>query len=214
MKRNVVVKTLLAGLLGLGLAGVSQAGGDATAGQAKAAACIACHGADGNSFTPMFPKLAGQGEKYITKQLKDFQSGARNNAVMAPMVIGKSEQDMADLGAYYASQTVTPVPAKTELTALGEKLYRGGSLEKGIAACTACHGPKAEGVAAAGFPSLQGQWPDYVSTQLKAFRAAGRDDKDGARRDNDGEARIMRDIAAKMSDQDIEAVSNFISGLK
>ncbi|MBL4607543.1 MAG: cytochrome c4 [Pseudomonadales bacterium] len=207
-------KTLLAGLLGLGIASVSQAGGDATAGQAKAASCAACHGADGNSFTPMFPKLAGQGEGYIAKQLTDFQTGARSNAMMTPMVIGKTEQDIADIAAYYASQTVTPAVANAKLTTLGEKLYRGGHLEKGIAACTACHGPKAEGLAAAGFPSLQGQWPAYVVAQLTAFRAAGRDDKIGIHRNNDGEARMMRDIAAKMSDQDIEAVSNFISGLK
>ena len=214
MKYKVVQKTLLAGLLGLGLVGVSHAAGDATAGQAKAAACTACHGADGNSFTPMFPKLAGQGEKYIAKQLKDFQSGARSNAIMSPMALGKSDQDMADLGAYYASQIATAVPAKTELLDLGEKIYRGGNLEKGIAACTACHGVKGKGLEAAGFPSLEGQWPAYIASQLKAFRAAGRDDEEGVRRDNDGDARMMRDIAAKMSDQDIKAVSNFISGLK
>lgn len=213
MKGNVVQKALLAGLLSLGLVGASHAGGDATAGQAKAAACAACHGADGNSFTPMFPKLAGQGEKYIAKQLKDFQSGARSNAMMAPMVLGKSEQDMADLGAYYASQSVSVSPANAELAAKGEKLYRGGDLEKGIAACAACHGASGKGVAAAGFPSLEGQWPGYISAQLKAFRAAGRDDSTGIRRDNDGDVRMMRDIASKMSDKDIEAVSNFVSGL-
>lgn len=214
MRRNVAQAVVLAGMFSLGLAGVTHAGGDATVGQAKAAACTACHGADGNSFTPMFPKLAGQGEKYIAKQLKDFQSGARNNAMMAPMVIGKSEQDLADLGAFYASQKSTLVPAKTDLLDLGEKLYRGGNLDNGISACTACHGPNGEGIAAAGFPSLAGQWPEYISAQLKAFRAAGRNDQTGARRDNDGEARIMRDIAAKMSDQDIDAVTNFVSTLK
>ena len=209
MRSAILVSTLSIGLTSLGFAA-----GDASVGQAKAAACGACHGVDGNSFSPMFPKIAGQGESYLLKQLKDFQSGARSNAMMAPMVMGKSEQDLADISAYFASKTVSAGQSKADLVELGEKVYRGGNLETSVAACTACHGPKGKGVAAAGFPALQGQWSDYIATQLKAFRAAGRDDSTGVRRDNDGEARMMRDIAGKLSDKEIDAVSSFISGLK
>ncbi|MBV1873213.1 MAG: cytochrome c4 [Gammaproteobacteria bacterium] len=209
MRSAILVSTLSIGLTSLGFAA-----GDASVGQAKAAACGACHGADGNSFSPMFPKIAGQGESYLLKQLKDFQSGARSNAMMAPMVMGKSEQDLADISAYFASKTASAGQSKADLAELGEKIYRGGNLETGVAACTACHGPKGKGVTAAGFPALQGQWSDYIAAQLKAFRAAGRDDNAGVRRDNDGEARMMRDVAGKLSDKEIDAVSSFISGLK
>lgn len=212
--KKAIQSILLMGLLGAG-SSVALAGGDAVAGQAKAAACAACHGADGNSFVPMFPKLAGQSERYLVKQLTDFQSGARKNDMMSPMVIGKTEQDIADLAAFYAIQKASDAQsANPELAAAGEKLYRGGNLEKGIPACSACHGAKGLGVAAAGFPSLKGQWPDYVTAQLKAFRAAGRDDKEGLRRENDGEARMMRDTAAKLTDADIEALAHFVTGLK
>lgn len=212
--KKAIQSILLMGLLGAE-SSVALAGGDAVAGQAKAAACAACHGADGNSFVPMFPKLAGQSERYLVKQLTDFQSGARKNDMMSPMVIGKTEQDIADLAAFYAIQKASDAQsANPELAAAGEKLYRGGNLEKGIPACSACHGAKGFGVAAAGFPSLKGQWPDYVTAQLKAFRAAGRDDKEGVRRENDGEARMMRDTASKLTDTDIEALSHFVTGLK
>lgn len=212
--KKAVRNILLVGLLGAG-SSVVLAGGDATAGQAKAAACAACHGADGNSFAPMFPKLAGQGERYLIKQMTDFQSGARKNDMMSPMVIGKTEQDIADLAAFFAAQKASDAQSPNpELAAVGEKLYRGGDIEKGIPACSACHGAQGLGVAAAGFPSLKGQWPDYTAAQLKAFRAAGRDDKDGVRRENDGETRMMRDIASKLTDADIEALSHFVTGLK
>lgn len=212
--KKAVRNILLVGLLGAG-SSVVLAGGDATAGQAKAAACAACHGADGNSFAPMFPKLAGQGERYLIKQMTDFQSGARKNDMMSPMVIGKTEQDIADLAAFFAAQKASDAQSPNpELAAVGEKLYRGGDIEKGIPACSACHGAQGLGVAAAGFPSLKGQWPDYTAAQLKAFRAAGRDDKDGVRRENDGETRMMRDIASKLTDADIDALSHFVTGLK
>lgn len=205
---------LLLGLLGAG-SSVVHAAGDAAAGQVKAAACVACHGADGNSMVPMFPKLAGQSESYLVKQMSDFQSGARKNDMMSPMVIGKTEQDIADIAAYFASQKVSAgLPADPVLAAAGEKLYRGGNLENAVPACSACHGGNGMGVPAAAFPALKGQWPDYVAAQLKAFRAAGRNDAEGIKRDNDGELHMMRDIAAKLSDEDIQALSHFVSGLK
>lgn len=189
------------------------AGGDADAGKTKSAACAGCHGADGNSAAPSFPKIAGQNAKYLLKQLKDYQSGERQNGMMSGMVAGKSDQDLEDLAAYFASQTPSLGTAKKELVELGEKIYRGGNPETGVAACTACHGPKGEGVALAGFPSLSGQHADYIASQLKAFRAAGRGDYEGAKRTNDGETKMMREIAARLTDAEIEAVSSYASGL-
>lgn len=205
---------LLLGVLGAGSSAV-YAAGDAAAGQVKAAACVACHGADGNSMVPMFPKLAGQSASYLVKQMSDFQTGVRKNDMMSPMVLGKTEQDLADIAAYFASQKVSAgLPADPALAAAGEKLYRGGNLENAVPACAACHGGNGMGVTAAAFPALKGQWPDYVAAQLKAFRAAGRNDAEGIKRENDGELRMMRDIAAKLSDEDIQALSHFVSGLK
>ena len=212
MKSNYKMLTIVLAL-GLSAGNIAIAAGDASAGKDKAAACAACHGADGNSVAPTFPKIAGQNERYLVKQLKDYQGGARQNGMMSGMVAGKSEQDLEDLAAYFSSQTVTPGSAKKELLSLGEKIYRGGNPDSGVAACTACHGPKGEGVVLAGFPALGGQHADYISSQLKAFRAAGRGDFEGDKRINDGESKMMREIASRMTDAEIEAVSSYVSGL-
>ena len=212
MKSNYKMLTIIFAL-GLGIGNVAMAAGDASAGKDKAAACAGCHSADGNSASPMFPKLAGQNERYLLKQLKDYQSGARKNGIMSGMVAGKSKQDLEDLAAYFSSQTVTPGATKKELLSLGEKIYRGGNPDSGVAACTACHGPKGEGVVLAGFPALGGQHADYISTQLKAFRSAGRGDFEGDKRSNDGESKMMRDVASRLTDAEIEAVSSYVSGL-
>ncbi len=183
----------------------AQAAGDAEAGEAKAQVCVSCHGMNGNSVVPTFPKLAGQHAGYIAKQLADFKEGkTRSNAVMAPQVANLSQQDMADLGAYYAKQSPSIGRADEKLKVLGEKLYRGGNREKGISACLACHGPTGAGNPAADFPLLSGQHADYLAKTLKDFR-------DGVRK-NDLNS-MMRDIAAKMSDAEIEAVASYISGL-
>lgn len=210
--------------LSLGLATVAQAAplpkGDATAGQAKAAACGACHGADGNSMAPTFPKLAGQNAKYTYKQLQDFKSGRRANPMMQGIAAGLSEQDMADLAAYFAGQKGSTGMAKADLAKLGEKIYRGGNADTGLAACAGCHNPAGKGNAPAGFPRVAGQHADYIKAQLQAFRAAGRNDTvadPAQKRMNDaakaGELGPMQMVAAKMSDKEIEAVSSFISGL-
>ncbi|HEX5678342.1 MAG TPA: c-type cytochrome [Alcanivorax sp.] len=187
--------------------------GDPEAGKEKAQVCAACHGPDGNSSSGMYPSLAGQGEPYLIKQLKDFKSGARENAIMQAQAANLSEQDMQDLAAFYAKQAVETGQVKAELVALGERIYRGGDVESGIPACAGCHGPAGQGVDAAVFPALAGQQPAYVASQLKAFRAVGREDiGDMARRDNDPQA-MMRTLAAKMSDAQIQAVSSFVAGL-
>ncbi len=189
--------------------------GDAEAGKNKAAACGACHGRDGNSASPGFPKIADQGAPYLYKQMKDFQSGARKDPTMEAQVSGRSDQDLKDIAAFYAAQEATSGAVKKDLLELGQKIYRAGNAETGVPACIACHGPAGKGMASASFPALGGQHAQYTEGQLKAFRAAGRGDMGRVKkRDNDGESKMMRDVAAKMSDAEIQAVSSYISGLR
>ena len=188
-----------------------MAQGDASAGQSKAVACGACHGADGNSAAPSFPKLAGQGEKYLIKQMNDIDSGMRNVLSMAGQLDNMSDQDIADIAAYYAAQTGTVGFVKADLAGLGERIYRAGNMEIGIAACSGCHSPTGAGNAPAGFPKLGGQHADYIEAQLKAFRTGAEEPEKG--RANDGESRIMRDIVGRMSDLEIRAVASYIQGL-
>lgn len=205
---------LIAIAVSLSVSAASAAGlvGDAAAGKTKAAACGACHGADGNSPAPTFPKLAGQGERYLVKQIHDIKSGARPVPAMAGQTDSLSEQDIADIAAYYAGQKGSVNQAKKDLVARGEAIYRGGVREKGVPACAACHSPTGAGNAPAGFPKLGGQHADYVTTQLKAYRAAA--DGDAAGRANDGDTKPMRGVAARMSDAEIAAVASYISGLQ
>lgn len=205
---------LIAMAVSLSVSAASAAGlvGDAAAGKTKAAACGACHGADGNSPAPTFPKLAGQGERYLVKQIHDIKSGARPVPAMAGQTDSLSEQDIADIAAYYAGQKGSVNQAKKDLVARGEAIYRGGVREKGVPACAACHSPTGAGNAPAGFPKLGGQHADYVTTQLKAYRAAA--DGDAAGRANDGDTKPMRGVAARMSDAEIAAVASYISGLQ
>jgi len=208
----------------LSLVGFVQAEGDAAAGKNKAAACAACHGADGNSQVPSFPKLAGQNERYLLKQLGDIQCGglspeAQKKAKCMPRLVptmagqldAMSEQDLADIAAWYASQAPSGGQANPDLVSRGEAIYRGGIREKGVAACTACHSPTGQGNAPAGYPHLAGQHADYIAAQLKAFRMA--EDIGSGGRSNDGDTKMMRDIAVRMSDGEIDAVSSYIAGL-
>jgi cytochrome c553 len=194
----------------LGVAGTAQAQGDVEAGKAKSATCVACHGNDGNSPADMYPKIAGQHASYIEKQLLEFKAAAtggvgRANAIMGGMVMPLSEQDMADLAAYYASISVTPVAVPEEAIEQGAALYQGGDMERGITACIACHGPRGEGLESAKFPRLSGQHPAYIKAQLELFRSG--------ERDNDPNG-MMRDIATKLTDQDIEILSQYVAGLR
>lgn len=182
----------------------TMAAGNASAGKGKAAVCAACHGEDGNSLSNLFPKLAGQGESYLVKQLQEFKSGARNNAVMTAMVAALSEQDMADLAAYYASNKITPGAVSKEFVEAGQHIFRAGNKETGLPACMACHGPTGAGVPAAKWPALAGQHSAYIEAQLKAFAAGIRS--------NDTNS-MMRDIAGKMTDDEMKAVSAYITGL-
>lgn len=207
MKRVAILLSLA---MGWAQTGVTAEIGDAAAGKNKAVTCGACHGADGNSTVPTFPKLAGQGEKYLLKQMKDIRGGARSVPAMAGQVDNMSDRDLADIAAYYASQARTGGQTDPELQALGAKVYRSGVLERNVAACTACHSPHGNGNAPAGFPALAGQHADYVAAQLRAYRQ-GYEDPDG--RTNDGDARIMRTTAFGLSDKEIEAVASYVAGL-
>jgi len=212
MKKIIQTITVM---LGFVLASsVVLANGDVAAGQSKSAMCAGCHAADGNSVVPNFPKIAGQGEKYLVKQMKDIQSGARNVPEMTGMLTASSDQDIADLAAFFASKPAQLAGAKDAKLEKGEQVYRGGNLKTGVPACTGCHSPSGQGNAPAGYPALSGQFAAYTVKQLKAFRTAAHDPDNAAGRKNDGDARIMRDVAANMNDVEIEAVANFIAGLK
>ncbi|GAA0249556.1 c-type cytochrome [Rhodanobacter caeni] len=180
--------------------------GDATAGQAKAAVCGACHGMDGNSADAQYPKLAGQSEQYIVRQLTDFKSGKRQNPIMMGMAAPLSEQDMHDLGAYFASQKPLPGVADQALVEQGETLYRQGDSSRGIPACMACHSIDGSGNPGAMYPHLAGQHAQYVEATLKAWH-------DGTTWGDDARAKIMPSIAAKLDAKDIAALASYIEGL-
>lgn len=207
-------KILVSLLLTLGITGMAHAAGNAEAGQEKIAMCSACHGMDGNSPAPNFPKLAGQGERYLLKQLQDIKAGTAPGAPagvgrkvleMTGMLDPLNEQDLADIAAYYASQKMTVGYADPALAAQGEKLFRGGKLEQGMPSCTGCHAPNGVGNDLAGFPQLGGQHAAYTAKQLTDFREGDRT--------NDGDTMIMRGIAAKLSNKDIQALSSYLQGL-
>lgn len=206
MKRSIILAAAFCGMSSFAIAA-----GDAGKGETLAAPCAACHGQDGNSAAAAFPKLAGQNQKYMLKQLVDIQSGVRDIPQMAGQLDALSAQDLEDIAAFYESQSSTIGEADPSLVELGESIYRAGIADKGVAACTACHSPTGQGNGPAGFPVLGGQHADYIAAQLKAFRTGA--DQPEIGRVNDGETRTMRDTAASMSDLEIEAVSSYISGL-
>jgi len=184
---------------------------DAAKGQSIATqVCAACHAADGNSSVAANPKLAGQFYDYLHKQLVNFKpqggkKAERDNAVMAGMIANLSPADMKDVAAYFASQKLKPATAKDkELAALGQKIYRGGNAASGVAACAGCHGPGGAGMPAQ-YPRISGQFAEYVEAQLKAFRAGTRtNDPNG----------MMRAVAARMSDREMQAVAEYAAGLR
>ena len=180
--------------------------GDAKTGEGKAGACGACHGMDGNSADKQYPKLAGQNEAYIARQLALFKSQKRQNPIMMGFAAQLSEQDMHDVGAYFATKASLPGVADEKLIQRGQALYRGGDATLGVPACMACHGPDGRGMAGAGYPQLGGQWADYVQTKLRDWKA-------GTTWGDDTNAKIMPEIAKKLGDQDIAALASYVEGL-
>ena len=197
-------KLIVCMMIGLGWMSFAYAAGDAASGQGKVAVCSGCHGADGNSMIPSFPKLAGQGEVYLVNQLKDIRDGARNVPQMMGILTGRTDQDLADMAAFYSTQKVTVGATNPDLLDLGRQIYRAGIAEKGVAACTACHSPTGAGNAQAGFPAVGGQHADYLISQLKAYRTETR---------ANGQAKLMQQVAALLSDKEIEAVASYMQGL-
>lgn len=207
MRNIAFTLTMLVGLIG----SAQAVDGDADAGKTKSVTCAACHGADGNASVAIYPKIAGQHAGYIYKQLKEFKLGmtsggkeGRYDPVMSGMAAPLSDQDMKDLAVYFSTQTMSSGTTPEDVVEVGQSLYRGGDMERGIPACLACHGPRGVGHSLAGFPKISFQHPEYIKAQLEKFR-------DGSR--NNDMNGMMRDIAVKLTDKDIEILSKYMSGL-
>ena len=181
--------------------------GDASAGKAKSAICAACHGADGNSAVPNWPKLAGQHASYLERQTALIKSGDRSVPEMMGIVAGMSDQDFQDLAAFFSAQTNNGGVAEESVAATGQRIYKAGNAESGVPACMSCHGPAGEGNPLSGYPALAGQHSVYTSKMLKGFRAGENWGED------DSPSRIMNGSAARLTDHEIEAVSSYIQGL-
>ena len=194
----------------LGISSVQTlAAGDAQAGKAQSMVCASCHGQDGASaIDPSYPQLAGQNERYLARQLKMFQSGERDVALMTAQLVGKSEQDLDDLAAYYASLPAKAAEASGSDTdiELAQRIYNVGIAEKGVAACSSCHGPAGGGNAQAGFPRVSGQSSAYTAAQLVAYR-------EGNRKSDEVYGGMMRGVSKGLSDREIAVLSDYISGL-
>ena len=221
MKNTFVSIFAMAGLALAALPAQAESlvNGSAEAGKAKALTCTACHGPAGNSSSALWPNIAGQNAPYLLAQLHAFKNSmsadhsktggamSRMDPLMSSQAMLLSEQDMADLAVYFeslpgAAQSVADV----SLLARGEALYQGGNKDTGAAACLACHGPSGRGNPAAKYPALNGQHAAYTAKQLQAYAAGTRE--------TDGKTKIMRDIAARLSKEDIEAVASYVQGLK
>ncbi len=183
------------------------AAGDANAGQAKVAICAACHGADGNSVVANWPKIAGQHASYLERQLGLIKSGDREVPEMAGIVMGLSDQDMADIAAYYAGQKSKPGLTDAALLASGEQLYRAGNSLTDVPACMACHGPAGEGNPLAAYPAVAGQHSVYTEKMLEGFRAGSMWGED------DAASKIMTDVTLRLTDAEIKAVASYMQGL-
>jgi cytochrome c553 len=197
------IKALI-GLTGMLAVGLVQAA-DIEAGKAKSAMCMACHGADGNSTNAIWPRLAGQHASYLEKQLHDFKAGKRTDPTMLGMVAALTDDDIVNLAAYFSSQTPKESNFNADLLAKGQDIYRGGITETSVAACMGCHSPSGAGNGPAVFPKLSSQHPEYVVAQLKKF-------KDGSRSNDNG--KMMRAVANRMSDEEMNAVAAYVAGMK
>jgi cytochrome c553 len=178
--------------------------GSVEAGRTKAAVCAACHGPEGISTNAEWPNLAGQHASYIARQIAAFKSGARTNPLMSGIAAGLSEQDAADLGAYFASFKRMQDAADPGAVRTGQRLYRGGNKSKGLSACIACHGPNGDGNAPGAIPAVGGQHATYTIAQLKAYAAGER---------KTDQAQIMRNIAALLGADEMQAIAGYLQGL-
>lgn len=198
MKRIATVAVLL------GMVSSAWAAGDPVIGKQKAALCIGCHGADGNSSNPDWPSLAGQHAEYLSKQINDFKAQARKDPTMNAMVGSLSDADTANIAAFFASNKVKLAGANKASIELGKQIYRGGIAKRGVAACASCHGPSGAGNPAAKFPAVSGQHAKYTAKALNDFASGARS--------NDPQG-MMRDVAGKLKASEIQAVAEYIAGL-
>ena len=201
------MKRLIAGVvLGVGLTAMAHGAGDPAAGEQNAAVCAGCHGQGGaKPVMAVYPKLSGIGERYTYLQLVDIKNGDRSVPEMTGLLDAMSDQDLQDLAAYFNEQDMVVGQADPELVEQGQALFRGGNMASGVPACSGCHNPRGTGNEPAGYPALSGQTAEYVAKQLNAYRSGER--AGGAN------AAIMMDVASKLTDAEIEAVANYVSGL-
>ncbi|MBL3555876.1 MULTISPECIES: c-type cytochrome [Marinobacter] len=201
------MKKLIAGVvLGVGLTAMAHGAGDPEAGEANAAVCAGCHGQGGaKPVMAVYPKLSGVGEKYLHQQLVLIKDKEREIPEMTGLLDNMSDQDLQDLAAYFNEQDITVAQANPDLVDEGQALYRGGNMASGVPSCAGCHNPRGTGNEPAGYPRLSGQTAEYVEKQLKAYRDG---ERDGGRN-----ASVMMDVAAKLTDAEIEAVASYVSGL-
>ncbi|MDX1634528.1 MAG: c-type cytochrome [Marinobacter sp.] len=201
------MKKLIAGVvLGVSLSATAYGAGDPQAGEANAAVCAGCHGQGGaQPVVAEYPKLSGLGETYLHRQLQLIKPQDRPIPSMMGLLDNMSDQDLQDLAAYFDSQDMIIGKANPELVDLGEKIYRGGNLASSVPSCAACHSPDGKGNEPAGYPRLSGQSADYVVKQLKAYRSG--------ERDSGPFASVMMDVASGLTDEEIEAVASYVSGL-
>jgi len=209
MKIKLTPLFVLSGLMltGAPIYAESLVDGSVDAGKASAITCAACHGPEGNSSNPLWPNIAGQNAPYLLAQLKAFKEGVRNNPLMSSQAMMLSAEDMANLAVYYESlPTAAQSVADASTVDRGEALYRGGNKINEASACLACHGPTGRGNPAAKYPALNGQHAAYTAKQLNDYASGARV--------SDGKTRMMRNIAANLSEEDIAALSSYIQGLK
>jgi cytochrome c553 len=204
-------KNLTAVLASMVFAGTAIADGlvegDADAGKAKSITCAACHGADGNSVNPVWPSIAGQHATYLVEQLQAFKSGTRSEPLMLGQVMMLNDDDMKNLAVYYSGMAAAAKSVSDEsVVDRGERIYRGGDRESSASACIACHGPTGLGNPAAGVPAVKGQYAVYAAAQLRNYASGTRT--------SDGPTRVMRDIASRLSEEDIVALASYMQGLQ
>lgn len=209
MKKLAIILGLFGGICFTAAAQAQQ--GDVDAGQKKAQVCAACHGADGNSASDMYPKLAGQHPQYLAKQLREFrlasQTGGekgRSNPIMMGQAANLSDQDILDLAAYFASKEMKPGATPKDMIEKAADLYRRGKPEEGMPSCAGCHGPRGNGMGLAAFPDISGQHVAYLKSQLEMFRSG--------KRNNDPNG-MMRGVASNLTDEDIKLLTNYLNGL-
>jgi cytochrome c553 len=204
MERIIMLRAVF---LSLALVATSaHAMGDPEAGEAKSAICAACHGVDGNSQVAVWPKIAGQHADYLARQTRMVRDQQRPVPQMYPMVMNLTDEDIDDISAYFAAQTVQVGVADEALVELGRSIYHGGNIDSGVPACMACHGPAGSGIPAAGYPMVRGQHAAYSADRLRRYRG-------GEAWEGDPNSAVMVGVAANLTDEEIEAVSSYMEGL-